>query len=57
VPLALGVVWWADASGVPGAAALAWLTAAFAIGYLAARAVTLSLRAHGSAWMVTGAPG
>jgi putative MATE family efflux protein len=57
VPLALGVVWWADATGVPGAAALAWLTAAFAIGYLAARAVTLSLRAHGSAWMVTGAPG
>ena len=57
VPLALGVVWWADASGVPGAAALAWLTAAFAIGYLAARAVTLSLRARGSAWMVTGAPG
>jgi len=57
VPLALGVVWWADASGVPGAAALAWLTAAFAIGYLAARAVTLSLRAHGSAWMVTGTPG
>jgi putative MATE family efflux protein len=56
VPLALGVVWWADATGVPGAAALAWLTAAFAIGYLAARAVTLSLRAHGSAWMVTGAP-
>jgi putative MATE family efflux protein len=57
VPLALGVVWWADATGMPGAAALAWLTAAFAIGYLAARAVTLSLRAHGSAWMVTGAPG
>jgi len=56
VPLALGVVWWADASGPTGAAALAWLTAAFAIGYLAARAATLSLRAHGSAWMVTGAP-
>lgn len=56
VPLALGTVWWADAAGLPGAAALAWLTAAFAIGYLAARAVTLSLRAHGTAWMVTGAP-
>jgi putative MATE family efflux protein len=56
-PLALGVVWWADAAGLGGAAALAWLMAAFAIGFLAARAVTLSLRAHGSAWMVTGAPG
>ena len=56
VPLALGTVWWADAAGLPGAASLAWLTASFAIGYLAARAVTLSLRAHGSAWMVTGAP-
>ncbi len=55
VPLALGVVWWADAAGLPGAAALAWLTAAFAIGYLAARAVTLSLRARGAAWMVVGA--
>jgi putative MATE family efflux protein len=55
VPLALGVVWWADAAALPGAAALAWLTAAFALGYLAARAVTLSLRAHGTTWMVTGA--
>ena len=56
VPLALGTVWWADAAGLPGAASLAWLTASFAIGYLAARAVTLSLRARGKAWMVTGAP-
>jgi Na+-driven multidrug efflux pump len=56
VPLALGTVWWADASGAGGAVALASLTAAFAIGYLAARAATLSLRARGAAWMVTGAP-
>ncbi|MBM7503045.1 MATE family efflux transporter [Agromyces aurantiacus] len=58
VPLAFGVVWWADGAGadVPGALALAALTAAFAVGYLAARAVTLSLRARGAAWMVTGAP-
>ncbi|GAA1057855.1 MATE family efflux transporter [Agromyces luteolus] len=58
VPMAFGVVWWADASGaaVSGAAALAALTAAFSLGYLAARAVTLSLRARGRAWMVTGAP-
>lgn len=55
VPLALGAVWWADASGAPPAAALAWLVAAFALGYLAARAITLSLRARGSGWMVTGA--
>ena len=56
VPLALSVVWWADAAGLSGAVALAWLTAAFAIGYLAARAVTLSLRARGATWMVAGAP-
>lgn len=56
VPLALGTVWWADAAGLSGAASLAWLTASFAIGYLAGRAVTLSLRARGSRWMVTGAP-
>jgi putative MATE family efflux protein len=56
VPLALGSVWWADAAGLSGAAALAWLTGSFAIGYLAARAVTLSLRARGVRWMVTGAP-
>ena len=56
VPLALGTVWWADAAGLPGAESLAWLTASFAIGYLAARAVTLSIRARGARWMVTGAP-
>jgi hypothetical protein len=52
------VAWWADDSGaeVPGALALAALTTSFAIGYLAARAVTLSLRARGRAWMVTGVP-
>ncbi|GAA1793069.1 MATE family efflux transporter [Agromyces lapidis] len=52
VPLALGVV----AIAPPGAAGPAWLMAAFAIGYLAARAVTLGLRARGDRWMVTGAP-
>jgi putative MATE family efflux protein len=54
VPLALGTVWWADAAGLPSATSLALLTGAFAIGYLAARAVTLSLRARGATWMVTG---
>ncbi|WP_241842907.1 MATE family efflux transporter [Agromyces albus] len=52
VPLAVAVVAVAPA----GAAGPAWLVAAFAIGYLAARAVTLSLRARGAAWMVTGVP-
>ncbi|GAA1516576.1 putative MATE family efflux protein [Agromyces terreus] len=56
VPLALGTVWGSDAAGLPSAASLALLTGAFAIGYLAARAVTLSLRARGASWMVTGAP-
>jgi hypothetical protein len=51
VPLALWVVTVAPA----GAAGPAWLMAAFAIGYLAARGVTLWLRARGSAWMVVGA--
>lgn len=67
-PIAFAVVWWAnggaDATG-PGAdaaapvaasVALAFVTGAFVIAYLAARAVTLSLRARGQAWMVTGAP-
>ncbi|MFO7690393.1 MAG: MATE family efflux transporter [Cryobacterium sp.] len=51
VPLALVVLWFAPA----GAAGLAWLMAAFAFGYLGARAVTLSLRARSSAWLVVGA--
>lgn len=51
VPLAL----WIVAIAPAGAAGPAWLMAAFAIGYLAARAVTLSWRARGTAWMVTGA--
>lgn len=49
VPLAL----WAAALG--GSAALAWLTVAFALGYLGARALTLGLRARGDRWMVVGA--
>ncbi|WP_308798358.1 MATE family efflux transporter [Agromyces silvae] len=52
VPLALVVVWWSGA--LEASVALALVTAAFAIGYLAARAVTLALRARGARWMVTG---
>ncbi|GGC79665.1 MATE family efflux transporter [Tersicoccus solisilvae] len=47
---------WVHLGGAEGTAALAWLWAAFAIGYLASRALTLSLRARTGAWMVTGAP-
>ncbi|MFC8190747.1 MATE family efflux transporter [Cellulomonas sp. NPDC057328] len=51
VPAALAVHAWAP----PGAAALAWLWAAFAVLFMAARALTTGLRARGTAWMVTGA--
>lgn len=51
VPLALAVVAWAP----DGVAGLAWLTAAFALGYLGARAVTLGARSRGRSWMIAGA--
>jgi putative MATE family efflux protein len=51
VPLAGAVLLWAPSD----AAGLAWLMAAFALGYLGARAATLGLRARASRWMVTGA--
>lgn len=51
VPL-LAAVWaWAPHDGV----GLAWLWAAFAGGFMAARAVTTGLRARGGRWMVLGA--
>jgi putative MATE family efflux protein len=51
VPLALAVVAW----GSHDSGGLAALTAAFAFGYLGARALTLGLRARGHAWMRPGA--
>ncbi|MBG6212532.1 putative MATE family efflux protein [Cryobacterium sp. CAN_C3] len=51
VPLAAAVLVWAPA----GEGGLAWLMAAFALGYLGARAVTLSLRARSAKWMLIGA--
>lgn len=51
VPLAVAVVAW----GSHDAAGLAWLTAAFAFGYIGARAVTLGLRARTTRWMRAGA--
>ncbi|GAB3398462.1 MATE family efflux transporter [Humibacter soli] len=51
IPLA----WAAAEFGGDAASSLAWLTVAFGVGYLGARAVTLGLRAHGDRWMVAGA--
>jgi putative MATE family efflux protein len=46
---------WVHASHLAGTAGLAWLWAAFALGYTSARAVTLGWRVRTDAWMVTGA--
>lgn len=46
---------WVGASGIGGPTGLMWLWAAFAGGYMLARAATLGLRARGDAWMVLGA--
>lgn len=43
-------------SGAAGVQGLGWLWAAFALGYMAARAVTLGLRARSDRWMVLGSP-
>ncbi|WP_445155768.1 MATE family efflux transporter [Arthrobacter sp. Hor0625] len=42
-------------SGADGGAALAWLWAAFSLGYMLARALTLGLRARTDRWMRLGA--
>jgi putative MATE family efflux protein len=52
VPLLLAV----SASGTSGTAGLMWLWAAFALGYMAARALTLGMRARSDRWMVLGSP-
>ena len=41
-------------SGASGGAGIGWLWAAFALGYMAARALTLGLRARSDRWMVLG---
>jgi len=51
LPMAGAVLLWAPS----GATGLAWLMAAFVFGFLGARAVTLSLRAHGTRWVRLGA--
>lgn len=50
VPLLIAVA----LPGLSGAAGLGWLWAAFALGYMAARALTLGLRARSDRWMVLG---
>ncbi|MBT2597340.1 MATE family efflux transporter [Arthrobacter sp. ISL-72] len=50
LPLLAAIRLWGD----DGATGLAWLWAAFALGYMVARAVTLGLRAKTDKWMVLG---
>jgi putative MATE family efflux protein len=52
VPLLIAVAL-SHAAGAPG---LGWLWAAFALGYMAPRAVTLGVRARSDRWMVLGSP-
>ncbi len=51
LPLLLAVLY----SGAGAGAGLLWLWAAFSLGYMAARALTLGLRARTDRWMVLGA--
>ena len=51
----LPLLWWVHVSGLEGGSGIAWLWAAFGLGYMTARAVTLYWRARSDAWMVTGA--
>ncbi|WP_341394493.1 MATE family efflux transporter [Arthrobacter sp. G119Y2] len=51
----LPLLWWVRVSDLTGPEGIAWLWAAFALGYMSARAVTLTLRIRQDAWMVTGA--
>lgn len=51
----LPLLFWVSAAAGAGPAGLGWLWAAFALGYMAARAVTLGLRARSTRWMRAGA--
>ncbi|MFI5084555.1 MAG: MATE family efflux transporter [Actinomycetales bacterium] len=53
----LPLLGWVLAGADDGAAGLAQLWAAFALGYLGLRAATLGFRARGTAWIRTGAAG
>ena len=49
------LLWWVHVSDLDGPGGIAWLWAAFALGYMSARALTLTWRIRQDAWMVTGA--
>ena len=51
----LPLLWWVHVSGLEGSGGIAWLWAAFALGYMSARALTLTWRVRQDTWMVTGA--
>ncbi|MCX6498298.1 MAG: MATE family efflux transporter [Arthrobacter sp.] len=51
----LPLLLWVRFSGADGGAALLWLWAAFSLGYMLARALTLGLRARTDRWMLPGA--
>ncbi len=51
----LPLLLWVRLSGADGGAALFWLWAAFSLGYMLARALTLGLRARTDRWMLLGA--
>jgi putative MATE family efflux protein len=53
----LPLLWWVNAAALgDNPAALAWLWAAFSLGYMAARGLTLGLRARTGRWMKVGVP-
>lgn len=52
----LPLLWWVYAAGLTGPEGIAWLWAAFALGYMSARALTLMWRIRQDSWMVIGAP-
>ncbi|WP_434616295.1 MATE family efflux transporter [Arthrobacter sp. A5] len=51
----LPLLFWVSAAARTGPGGLGWLWAAFALGYMAARALTLGLRARSTRWMRAGA--
>ncbi|WP_026819961.1 MATE family efflux transporter [Arthrobacter castelli] len=51
----LPMLWWVYSASLTGGVGIAWLWAAFGIGYLAARALTLGWRVRDDRWMVVGA--
>ncbi|GAB3528298.1 MATE family efflux transporter [Arthrobacter monumenti] len=53
--LYLPLLWWVFSGDLSGGAGIAWLWAAFGVGYLAARALTLGWRVRDDRWMVVGA--